>query len=127
MTTDLILKFADADILLDDAAYHKITSQDNSKELADSLLKDLIKNENSVYLLTEEMVDEFLEDKVELREPIIQSKLLPQEFDFQIIHDASKKSYTNGEIKDFSSYFANRYHKLWQMLTKKKSCKMSSP
>ena len=127
MTSDLILKFADAEILLDDGAYRKINSQDNSKELADSLINDLLNNGNSIFLLTEEMVNEFLEEKEGSKELIRQSKLLPQEFDFQIIQDASRKSYTNGEIKDFSSYFANRYHKLWQMLTRKQELQNVQP
>jgi len=130
MTSDLILKFANAEILLDDTAYRKINSHNDSKELADSLINDLVNNGDSIFLLTGEMVDEFLEDLEEkdgLSEPIRQSKLLPQEFDFQILQDASKKSYTNGEIKDFSSYFANRYHKIWQMLTRKQELKNAQP
>lgn len=46
-------------------------------------------------------------------------------FNFEIIKDASRKSYTNGEIKDLSAYFGNRYHKLKEMLQKKKE--LNSP
>jgi DNA polymerase II small subunit len=127
MTSDLILNVADCEILLNDAAYHKINSHNNSNELADSLISDLVNNNDPIFLLTEEMVDEFLEEKESLTEAIEQSKLLPQDFDFQIIQDASKKSYTNGEIKDFSSYFGNRYHKLWHMLTRKQELKNVQP
>ena len=52
-----------------------------------------------------------------------QSHLLPKEFNFEILKDTSRKSYTNGEIKDLSSYFQNRYHKLKEMLTNKSELK----
>ena len=44
-------------------------------------------------------------------------------FNVEIIRDASLKSYTNGEIKDLSAYFGNRYHKLKEMLLRKKELK----
>jgi len=44
-------------------------------------------------------------------------------FNFEVIKDASRKSYTNGEIKDFSAYFGSRYHKLKEMLQRKKELK----
>ncbi len=41
----------------------------------------------------------------------------------EIIKDSSRKSYTNGEIKDFTAYFGSRYHKLRDMLQRKKDLK----
>ena len=53
-----------------------------------------------------------------------QSKLVSSlPFDFQILRDTSRKSYTNGEIKDFSAYFGSRYHKLKEILLRKKELK----
>ena len=57
---------------------------------------------------------------------IPQSKLINEgPFNVEVIKDASRKSYTNGEIKDLSAYFGNRYHKLKEMLQRKKE--LNSP
>jgi DNA polymerase II small subunit len=55
-------------------------------------------------------------------EPIHQSKL-SESHGVEIIKDSSRKSYTNGEIKDFTAYFGSRYHKLRDMLNRKKDLK----
>lgn len=55
-------------------------------------------------------------------EPIHQSKL-SESHGVEIIKDSSRKSYTNGEIKDFTAYFGSRYHKLRDMLQRKKDLK----
>ena len=56
-----------------------------------------------------------------------QSKLIDLPFDFHVIQDASKKSYTSGEIKDFSAYFNSRFQKIKAMLVKKPGLKDSYP
>ena len=58
---------------------------------------------------------------------IPQSKLMDSQFDFHVIQDASKKSYTSGEIKDFSAYFNSRFQKIKAMLVKKQGFKDSYP
>jgi DNA polymerase II small subunit len=40
------------------------------------------------------------------------------EFDYKVIQDTSKKSYTSGEISNLISYFKNRYDKLSNILSK---------
>ncbi|KAF5086422.1 DNA polymerase alpha/epsilon subunit B [anaerobic digester metagenome] len=154
MTDDIILKFANADILINDTAYHKISIQKNSFEFADSLLDDLLRNQRDVFILTEDIVDKYLKNKghvssygtdadinsivndiivsenqdssTAIKTP--QSKLLPSvPFDFHVIKDASKKSYTSGEIKDFSAYFNSRFQKIKGILNKKVELKESYP
>ena len=49
-------------------------------------------------------IEETYQDAVN-SEIMPQSKLIDLPFDFHVIQDASKKSYTSGEIKDFSAYF----------------------
>lgn len=129
MTNDIISKFADAEILLDETAYRKIRNYEDSSELVNSLINHLTLSSPEVMVLTGEHVDEYLvngnsttlnQDPIEV---MTQSKLVPQEFDFQILKDASRKSYTNGEIKDLSSYFKSRYHKLRDLLTSKRELK----
>jgi DNA polymerase II small subunit len=127
MTDDIILKFTEADILLDETAYQKINAQNNSKELTDSLIRRIDLNTPETLILTGELVDQYLEqfddgssNLQNLKSgQISQSKLLPQDYDFQVLKDASRKSYTNGDIKDLSNYFTSRYNKLRELLTKK--------
>ena len=127
MTDDIIFKFAEAELLLDETAYRKIHAQNNSKKLADSLITEMNLNSGEQLILTGELVDEYLKNRrigsLELQNQksnqSLQSKLSAQDYDFQILKDASRKSYTNGDIKDLSSYFNSRYNKLKEMLTKK--------
>lgn len=43
-----------------------------------------------------------------------------QEFNFEILQDTSKKSYTSGDIKDMITYFSNRYEKIKDILVKRR-------
>ncbi|MCC7550847.1 MAG: DNA-directed DNA polymerase II small subunit, partial [Methanobacterium sp.] len=126
MTDDIILKFADAEILLDETAYHKIKAFEDSSQLVNSLINHLTMSPSEMLVLTGDQVEEYLGNS-EIYSPLskktsemAQIKLLPQEFDLQILKDASQKSYTNGEIKDLSSYFKNRYQKLKDLLISKR-------
>ncbi len=136
MTEDIILKFTEADILLDDMAYEKIRNQDDSLKFTQSIISDLNGSREDLVVLTGEIVDQYLEkNSFPQNIPAVsmnnvaeeggsqaapQIKLVPNKpFDFQIIKDASRKSYTNGEIRDFSAYFGNRYHKLKELLVHK--------
>ncbi len=47
--------------------------------------------------------------------------------DLEILKDTSGKSYTNGEIRDLSTYFNSRFHKLKDMLKRKQDLKYSQP
>ncbi|HEY0195934.1 MAG TPA: DNA-directed DNA polymerase II small subunit [Methanobacterium sp.] len=56
--------------------------------------------------------------------PLPKNKLLSDSpYNIEVIKDSSRKSYTNGEIKDFTAYFGSRYHKLKEMLLRKKDLK----
>lgn len=122
MTKDIISKFADAEILLDETAYYKIKNYNDSSNLVDSLINHLNISSQDMMILTGELIDDYLEksNTERIHQEITQSKLFPQKFDFEILKDASRKSYTNGEIKDLSSYFKNRYQKLREMLVHKR-------
>jgi DNA polymerase II small subunit len=135
MTDDIISKFTEAEILLDENAYRKINAQNNSKKLADSLIKQMDLDPAEKLILTGELVEEYLKEfnrgslefQNQKSSQLSQSKLLPQEYDFQILKDASRKSYTNGDIKDLSSYFNSRYNKLKELLIKKSELKDADP
>jgi DNA polymerase II small subunit len=48
------------------------------------------------------------------------------EYDFKIIQDTSKKSYTSGEIENLISYFKSRYEKLHNILSRRPELRNST-
>ena len=149
MNDDIILKFTNAELLIDDSAYKKIEQQENSLQFADSLIQDVSGSKSDLFILTGAVVDQFLQKNMDNQiisnyspenigltnegydtvdsANISQSKLMDIPFNFQVLQDASKKSYTNGEIKDFTSYFNSRFQKLKTLLLKKPGLKDSYP
>lgn len=148
MKEDILLKFTNAELLIDDSAYEKIIRQENSVQIADSLIKDISNSNQDFFVLTESVVDNFLqqylsnyqapesklksdtETSYETHNEAVktpQSKLMDIPLDFHVLKDASKKSYTNGEIKDFTAYFNSRFQKLKAMLIKKPGLRESGP
>ncbi|HHX99912.1 MAG TPA: DNA polymerase II small subunit, partial [Methanothermobacter sp.] len=125
MTENIISKFAAAEILIDEEAYLKIKNCDDSSNLVDSLINHLTISSPEMVVLTGKLVENYLDRIVSPKsyDKMAQSHLLQREFNFEILQDTSRKSYTNGEIKDLSSYFQNRYHKLQEMLTNKRELK----
>ena len=61
MTDDIILKFTNAELLIDDSAYQKIAQQENSLEIADSLIEDLSTSNGDLVVLTGAIVDQFIQ------------------------------------------------------------------
>jgi DNA polymerase II small subunit len=149
MNDDIILKFTNAELLIDDSAYKKIEQQENSLQFADSLIQDVSGSKSDLFILTGAIVEQFLQknmanqilskysaENVENNDDdygaldtanISQSKLVDIPFNFEVLQDASKKSYTNGEIKDFTSYFNSRFQKLKALLLKKPGLRDSYP
>jgi DNA polymerase II small subunit len=192
MSQDIILKFADAGILVNDAAYDKINLLEDPVHISSSLISDLIGKgikKRDLVILTGEMLDTFLEkegilksldnvsnssksidsnlndlkvnlesksiisspenpgnitapenslsishptmDKVTetIPETDINSLDIPRSvnFNFEVIQDTSKKSYTSGDIKDIIAYFKSRYSKIKNILVKRKELKDYMP
>lgn len=125
MTENIISKFTDADILIDEEAYLKIKNYDDSSNLVESLINHITISSPEMVVLTGALVENYLNRTPSPKsyDQMAQSHLLPKDFNFEILKDTSRKSYTNGEIKDLSSYFQNRYHKLKEMLTNKSELK----
>ncbi|ALT70072.1 DNA-directed DNA polymerase II small subunit [Methanobrevibacter millerae] len=48
------------------------------------------------------------------------------EYDFEVLQDSSKKSYTSGEIGDLITYFQSRYEKLSKILKQRPDLKMTT-
>ncbi|MEW6011697.1 MAG: DNA-directed DNA polymerase II small subunit [Euryarchaeota archaeon] len=193
MSPDIIFKFANAGILVNEIAYEKISLYDDPLSLSSSLIADLSRNYNKkdLVIVTGDMVDRFLEEngnspdepvggkvkaEIKLEPPsgILNSNLDTEtlekpglgtfnenkilenikeiedlkediisqnsdeveltlesvddaDFDFKILKDTSKKSYTSGNIKDIVSYFSSRYHKIRDFLKKRKDLSDYSP
>ena len=71
------------------------------------------KHVNEAILEASETVkDEKIQFKRNLKKTNVQ-------YDFEIIQDTSKKSYTSGEIENLISYFKSRYEKLYNILSKR--------
>ena len=142
MSDDIILKFTNANILINDKAYERIITQENSIKFTESLIEDIVYSNQNIIVLTEEILDQYLEKnslKGEINEEIIpeivdvnttvsQSKFQTgRPFDFHILQDTTKKSYTSGEVKDFITYFNSRYEQLRNILNKRRELKDHRP
>ncbi len=150
MSDDIITKITDAELVIDGSAYKKLVEQTNSIIIANSLINDFSKPNNDFFVLTSDIVDQYINKTNAsfdiLNQPInesnienvtdqgevnpinmSQSKLVDVPFEFQVLQDTTKKSYTNGEVKDFTSYFNSRLQKIKAILVKKPSLKDSFP
>ena len=88
---------------------HEVDSIENLKK--DSDIKE--KHVNEVILEASETVKD---EKIKFKRNLEKSNV---EYDFEIIQDTSKKSYTSGELENLISYFKSRYEKLYNILSKR--------
>jgi DNA polymerase II small subunit len=87
----------------------KVSSIENLKK--DSDVKQ--KHVNETILQASETVKD---EKIQFKRNLEKTNV---EYDFKIIQDTSKKSYTSGEIENLISYFKSRYEKLHNILSKR--------
>ena len=92
---------------------HEVDSIENLKK--DSDIKE--KHVNEVILEASETVKD---EKIKFKRNLEKSNV---EYDFEIIQDTSKKSYTSGELENLISYFKSRYEKLYNILSKRPELK----
>ncbi|MCL2114808.1 MAG: DNA-directed DNA polymerase II small subunit [Methanobrevibacter sp.] len=76
---------------------------------------------NSNIALVENVNSQIKHSPNEIKRNSLESNV---EFDFKVIQDTSKKSYTSGEISNLVSYFNNRYEKLSNILSKRPELKI---
>ncbi len=62
MYETIINKFVEAEVLLDNAAYEKIKKQSDSLKFTESLIQKLGLPRKDIMILTEDMLDQYLED-----------------------------------------------------------------
>ena len=103
---------------------------DDEKKQASTQTKEVLKKPTSIENLKkdsdkpEEYVNEAIKEASEtIKDTKIKFKRNEQKtnmkYDFEIIQDTSKKSYTSGEIENLISYFKSRYDKLANILSKR--------
>ena len=82
----------------------------------DSLKKDSDKPEKHVNEVIEEASETIKDTKIKFKRNEQKTNV---KYDFKIIQDTSKKSYTSGELENLIAYFKSRYEKLANILSKR--------
>lgn len=82
----------------------------------DNLKKDSDVKEKHVNEAIVEASETVKDEKIQFKRNLEKSNV---EYDFKIIQDTSKKSYTSGEVENLISYFQSRYEKLHNILSKR--------
>lgn len=82
----------------------------------ESLKKDTDKAEKHVNQTIVEASETVKDEKIQFKRNLQKTNV---EYDFEIIQDTSKKSYTSGEIENLIAYFKSRYEKLANILSKR--------
>ena len=82
----------------------------------DTLKKDSDTKEKHVSEAILEASETVKDEKIQFKRNLEKTNV---EYDFKIIQDTSKKSYTSGELENLISYFKSRYEKLHNILSKR--------
>lgn len=82
----------------------------------DNLKKESDKPEKHVNKTIIEASQTVKDEKIQFKRNLQKTNV---EYNFEILQDTSKKSYTSGEIENLISYFKSRYEKLTNILTKR--------
>ena len=82
----------------------------------DTLKKDSDVKEKHVNEVIVEASETVKDEKIKFKRNLEKTNV---EYDFKIIQDTSKKSYTSGELENLISYFKSRYEKLYNILSKR--------
>lgn len=99
----------------------KQTPPNESKPVSiENLKKDTDKPEKYVNQIIVEASETVKDEKIKFKRNENKSNV---KYDFKILQDMSKKSYTSGEIENLIAYFKNRYEKLEKILTRRPDLK----
>ena len=82
----------------------------------ENLKKDSDKPEKYINQEIVEASETVKDEKIQFKRNLQKTNV---EYDFEIIQDTSKKSYTSGELENLISYFKSRYEKLENILSKR--------
>jgi len=93
------------------------TPQKETKPISmENLKKDSDKPEKYVNQAIVEASETVKDEKIKFKR---NEQKINAQYDFEILQDMSKKSYTSGELENLIAYFRNRYEKLEKILSKR--------
>lgn len=122
MSSDIIKKFQQANLLLNNNAYAEIRGNDDYDYLINELIQYVEENENDQYIITTQTIRDYQEhERQRIHESIIENPKTreiraKQETPYEIVLDVTNKSYTDGDIQDLNKYFNSRYDKLKKII-----------
>lgn len=122
MSSDIIKKFQDVNLLLNNNAYAEIKANNDTDYLINELIEYIERNDNDQYIITTETIREYQKhEKQRIHESIIENPKTReirknQETPYEITMDITNKSYTDGDIKDLNKYFNSRFEKLKKII-----------
>jgi len=122
MTSDIIKKFQEAKLLVNNNAYSEIKGNDDYDYLITELIKYMEENENDQYIITTKTIRNYQEhERQRIHELIIENPKTKEirenlEMPYDIMLDVTNKSYTDGDIEDLNKYFNNIYKKLRKII-----------
>ena len=94
-----------------------ITPEKEEKQISmENLKKDSDKPEKYVNQAIVESTETVKDEKIKFKR---NEQKINVQYDFEILQDMSKKSYTSGELENLIAYFKNRYEKLEKILSKR--------
>ena len=91
----------------------EIEIKSDVKEKIDDLKKESDNVEKYINPTIVEASETIKDEKIEFKRNLEKTNV---KYDFEILQDTSKKSYTSGEIENLISYFKSRYDKLAKIL-----------
>ncbi len=122
MASNIIKRFQEAELLINNKAYREIKSNDDYDFLISELIEYMENNENDQYIITTQTIQNYHEhERRKLHEAILENPKTKEirqnmEMPYEILMDVSNKSYTDGDIQDLYKYFNSRYTKLKKII-----------
>lgn len=122
MENNIIKKFQEVDLLLNNNAYSEIKASADSDLLIRDLIDFMDKYGDNQFIITTSTIREYQEqERKRIHEAIKENPKTRQirenqETPYEITMDVTNKSYTDGDIKDLNKYFNNRFDKLKKII-----------
>lgn len=122
MTNDIIKKFQEVELLLNNNAFAEIKGNDDYDYLISELIDYIKENDKNEFVITTQTIRDYQDkEKRRIHESIIENPKTReirqnQETPYEVVMDVSNMSYTDGDINDLNKYFNDRYNKLKKII-----------
>lgn len=122
MSSDIIKKFQEVNLLLNNNAYAEIKANNDTDYLINELIEYIEQNDNDQYIITTKTIREYQKhERQRIHESVIENPKTReirknQETPYEVTMDITNKSYTDGDIKDLNKYFNSRFEKLKKII-----------